>query len=343
MIDPESDHPLIRSLVYGRGVSVNVHALSKALRRHRNTVRTRVQQLFDSGVLEKPFFPFVRLFKEYPLLVLTEAHFPYDDEVLKWFREDPHIFAALRSRHSRYNTLLILFHKDITGYELWREKLIVEGKYPIVASNLGLSSTSFHSNELMIKYQPNSPVYLLEEELKTRGEVLMNGYKLDKLSFQILKLLTEGKCIKLNERQLSKELGLHRGTIVKKTQQLIDEEWIANPVCRFPGFFTPPNYVLGICRLELRFDKQAFIQALRKDPHVTIALNSSEGEYNILLFAAFRNLDEELRWEVQNDMKFHKSIGNVSVHFYSVTNFPDELQRRIYLGILDENFMYFRA
>lgn len=210
MIDPESDHPLIRSLVYGRGVSVNVHALSKALRRHRNTVRTRVQQLFDSGVLEKPFFPFVRLFKEYPLLVLTEAHFPYDDEVLKWFREDPHIFAALRSRHSRYNTLLILFHKDITGYELWREKLIVEGKYPIVASNLGLSSTSFHSNELMIKYQPNSPVYLLEEELKTRGEVLMNGYKLDKLSFQILKLLTEGKCIKLNERQLSKELGLHR-------------------------------------------------------------------------------------------------------------------------------------
>jgi hypothetical protein len=324
-------------------VSVNIHALSNALKRHRNTVRTRVQELFDYDVLEKPFFPFVRLFKEYPLLVLTETHLPYDDEVLKWFREDPHIFAALRSRHSRYNTMLILYHKDITSYELWREKLGVDGKYPIVASNLGLSLTSFHSNQLMIKYEPNSPVYLLEEELKTRGEVLAaNGYKLDKLGLQIVKLLTEGKCIKLNERQLSKELGLNRGTIVRKTQELIDEEWISNPVCRFPNFFTPPNYVLGICRLELRSDKQAFIQALRKDPHVTIALNSSQDEYNILLFAAFKNLDEELKWEVQNDMKFHKSIGKVSVHFYSVTHFPDA-QGRIYLGILDENFMYFRA
>ena len=343
MIDEESDYPLLQSLVYGKGVSVNIYALTKALKKHRNTVRKRAQELFENGVLERPFFPFVRLFREYPLLVLTETNLPHDDEILKWFREDPHIFAALRSRHSRYNTLLILYHKDITSYELWREKLAVDGKFPLVAANLGCSSTSFHSNQLMIKYEPNAPVYLMEEELKTKGEVLTNGYKLDRLSFQIVKLLTEGKCIKLNESQLSKQLGLHRGTVVRKTQEFIDEEWISNPVCRFPSFFTPPNYVLGICKLELKSDRQAFIQALRKDPHVTMALNTSQDEYNILLFAAFRNLDEELGWEVQNDMRFHKAIGKVSVHFYSLTNIPDMFQRRIYLGIIDENFMYFRT
>jgi DNA-binding Lrp family transcriptional regulator len=343
MIDEKSDYPLLQSLVYGRGVSVNINALTKAVKKHRNTVRRRVEELFENGVLVKPFFPFVRLFREYPLLVLAETSLPYDNEVLKWFREDPHIFAALRSRHSSYNTLLILYHKDITSYELWREKLAVEGKFPLVAANLGHSSTTFHSNQLMIKYEPNAPVHLMEEELKTKGEVLVNGYKLDKLSFQILRLLTDGKCIKLNESQLAKDLGLHRGTIVRKTQEFIDEEWISDPVCRFPGFFTPPNYVLGICRLELKSDRQAFIQTVRKDPHVTMALNTSQDEYNVLLFAAFRNLDEELAWEVQNDMRFPKSIGKVSIHFFSLTSIPDSLQRRIYLGVLDENFMYFRT
>jgi hypothetical protein len=343
MIDQEQDYPLLRNLVYGDGVSVNIHCLTKALRKHRNTVRKRVEEIFENKVLTRPFFPFVRLFREYPLLVLAETNLPYDDEILEWFREDPHIFAAFRSRYSEYNTLLILYHKDITSYELWREKLAAERKFPLVAANLGHSSTSFHSNRLMIKYEPNAPVYLMEEELKTKGELLMNGYKVDRLSFQIVKLLAEGKCIKLNESQLSKELGLHRGTVVRKTQEFIDEEWISNPVCRFPGFFTPPKHVLGICKVELRSDKQAFIQTLRKDPHVTMALSTSQGEYNILLFAAFRDLDEELRWEIQNDVRFRSAIGKVDIHFYSLTNIAEVGQRRIELGIMDEKFMYFRA
>jgi DNA-binding Lrp family transcriptional regulator len=343
MLDEKSDYPLLHSLVYGKSVSVNINALTKALKKHRNTLRRRVEELFENRVLVRPFFPFVRLFREYPLLVLTETNLPYDNEVLKWFREDPHIFAALRSRHSSYNTLLILYHKDITSYELWREKLDVEGKFRSVAANLGHSSTSFHSNQLMIKYEPNAPVHVMEEDLKTKGEVLCNGYKLDKLSFQILRLLAEGKCIKLNESQLSKELGLNRSTIVRKTQEFIDEGWISNPVCRFPGFFTPPKYVLAMCKLELKSDRQAFIQTIRKDPHVTMALNTSQDEYNILLFAAFRNLDEELTWEVENDVRFPKSIGNVSIRFFSLTSIPDMLERRIYLGVIDENFMYFRT
>jgi len=343
VIDEETDYPLLRKLVYGNGVSVNIHALTKTLKKHRNTVRKRTQELFENRVLEKPFFPYVRLFKEYPLLVLTETNLPYDDEIHKWFREDPHIFAAFRSRYSEYNTLLILYHKDITSYELWREKLAVDRKFPLVAANLGHSSTSFHSNDLMIKYEPNAPVYLMEEEMKTKGEIVTNGYKVDRLGFQIIKLLTEGKCIKLNESQLAKQVGLHRSTIVRKTQEFIDEEWISNPVCRFPGYFTPPNYVLGICRLELRSDREAFIQNVRKDPHVTMALSTSQNQYNILLFAAFRNLTEELKWEVQNDLRFRNAVGSVDIHFYSMTNIAGLSHQPISLGVMDENFMHFRA
>ena len=342
MIDEELDYPLLRSLVYGNGVSVNIYCLTKVLKKHRNTVRKRVEEIFESGVLKPPFFPFVRLFKEYPLLVLTEADLPYDDKTIKWFREDPHIFAAFRSRYSHYNTLLILYHKDITSYELWREKLTVDRKLPLVDGSLGRTSTYFYSNQLMAKFDPNAPVYLMEEELKTKGEVPTNGYRLDKMGFQIVKLLAEGKCIKLNESQLAKQLGLHRRTVVRKTQELIDEEWISNPVCRFPGFFTPPSYVLGICKLEIRSNKQAFIQSLRKDPHVTMALNTSQDEYNILLFAAFRNLDEELRWEVQNDVRYREAIGKLDIHFYSLTSISGMIERRIHLGIMDENYMYFR-
>jgi len=343
MIDETSDYPLLQSLVYGKSVSVNILALTKALKKHRNTLRKRVQEIFENGVLEGPFFPFVRLYTEYPLLVLTEANLPHDDEITRWFREDPRIFAAFRSRYSEYNTLLILYHKDITSYELWREKLAIDRKFPLVGESLGRSSTSFYSNQLMVKCEPNAPVYLMEEELKTKGEVVADGYKLDKLSFQIVKLLAEGKCIKLNESHLSKQLGLDRRTVVRKTQELIDEEWISNPVCRFPGFFTPPAYILGICKMEIRSNKQAFIQTIRNDPHVTMALNTSQNEYNILLFAAFRNLSEELGWEIQNDIKFGKTIGKVDIHFYSLTNIADVNQRRIYLGILDEKYMYFRA
>ncbi|MGA2785739.1 MAG: hypothetical protein ABSF09_13685 [Candidatus Bathyarchaeia archaeon] len=343
MIDEEADYPLLQSLVYGRGVSVNIQALTKALRKHRNTVRKKVEEIFDNKLLVPPFFPFVRLFREYPLLVLTETNLPYEDDVLTWFRDDPNIFAAFRSRYSEYNTLLILYHKDITSYQLWREKLIAERKFPSVAGNLSNSSTSFHSNQLMIKYEPNAPVYLMEEEIKTKGEILMNGHRIDKLSFQIIKLLAEGRCIKLNESELSKQLGLHRTTVIRKTQEFIDREWISEPVCRFPGFFTPPNYVLGICKLEIKSDKQAFIQALRNDPHITMALNTSQDQYSILLFAAFKNLDEELLWEIQKDQRFRKNIGKVDIHFFSLTNVADMNQTRIFLGLKDENWMYFRA
>jgi len=117
----------------------------------------------------------------------------------------------------------------------------------------------------------------------------------------------------------------------------------SNPLCRFAGFFTHPNYVLAICKLEIKSDKEAFVQNIRKDRHVTMALHNNTDMYNILLFAAFRNLDEELQWEVHNAVRFPEAIGKVDIHFFSLSDVVDVSQRRVYLGIINENFMYFRT
>jgi DNA-binding Lrp family transcriptional regulator len=339
----DMNYRLLKSLVYGRSVTVNIHCLSKTLNKHRNTVRGRVEGLFENNVLNLPIFPFIGLFKEYPLLVLIWAEFPYEEKVEKWFREDPHIFAAFRSRYSEYNTLLIVYHKDITSYQLWREQLVTEQKIPLGNGSLLRSSTSFFSNQLRIKYDPNVPVYLLEEDLRKKGCVNLGEYKLDKLSFQIVKLLARGKCIKINENKLAKELGVNRKTIIKRTQELIRERWISTPICRFPNFFTPPNYILAICKLEIRSNRQKFIQNIRNDPHITLAFDVKEGRYNILLFGTFRNLEEELEWEIKQGLFLPKSIGHVDIQYFSPKSIVNISQKKVSLGIIDEKYMYFRT
>lgn len=339
----ELNYRLLRSLVYGRGVSANIHCLSKTLKKHRNTVRKRVEEIFKNNVLNPPIFPFIGLHKEYPLLVLKWINLPYDEEAEKWIREDPHIFAAFRSRYSEYNTLLILYHKDITSYQLWREKIVADRKITLVNGSFPKSSTSFFSNQLMIKYDPNAPVYLLEKELRKNGYVSLNGYKLDKLGFQIVKLLTKGQCIKINENKLSKELGVHRKTIIKRIQDLIKERWISYPTCRFPNFFTPPKHILSICKLEIRSFKQEFIQNIRNDPQVTLAFDIKEKEFNILLFGAFRNLEEELKWEVKYGLYLPNRIGKVDIQYFAPGNVVNIGERKVSLGILDKKYMYFRT
>jgi len=337
------NYRLLKRLVYGDGVSININCLSKNLNKHRNTVRARVKGLFENRVLNPPIFPYMGLYKEYPLLVLIWAEFPYEEDVEKWFKEDPHIFAAFRSRYLDYNTLLIAYHKDITSYQSWREQLVVQRKIPLVNDSMPQSSTSFFSNQLIIKYDPGDPVYLLEQEIREKGCVVLGEHKLDKLSFQIVKLLAKGKCIKINEKKLSNELGVSRKTVVNRTRELIKEGWLSTPCCRFPSFFTPPNYILAVCKLEIRSYKQEFIQNVRSDPHITLAFDIKEGRYDVLLFGAFKNLEEELEWEIKQGLFLPKSIGQVDIQYFSPKSIVIINQLKISLGILDEKYMHFRT
>ena len=337
------NYRLLKSLVYGDGVSVNINCLSKNLNKHRNTMRARVKGIFENRVLNQPIFPYMGLYKEYPLLVMIWAELPYEEKIERWFKEDPHIFAAFRSRYSDYNTLIIAYHKDTTSYQSWLEQLVKERKIPLINGSILQSSASFFSNQLIIKYDPGEPVYLLEEEIRKRGYIEMDEYRLDRLSFQIVKLLAKGKCVKINENKLSSELGVNRKTIIKRTRQLIKEGWLSTPACRFPNFFTPPNYILTICKLEIKSDKQKFIQNIRDDPHITLAFDSKEGRYDILLFGAFKNLEEELEWEIKQGLFFPKSIGQVDIQYFSLKSIVNISQTKVSLGIIDEKHMHFRT
>jgi hypothetical protein len=334
----ESEKKLLTELVYGTGVSPNISSLSRALNKHRNTIRTRVKEIFRHKLITRPFFPFVGLFQEYPLLVLKDAHLQYNDAIEEWFKEDPHIFAAFRSRYAEYNSLVVCFHKDITEYELRREKLIMDGILTVDDK----SQTHLLSNKFLIKFQPNAPVFLLEEEIKRKRKILINDYELDILGFKIIKLLTMGKCIKLNESHLSRELGVHRSTILRRKDQLINEGLISDPVSRFPSFFAPPGYIMAIIKMNVQKNKDAFISSIRNDPHITMALTTHFGGYNLLLFAAFRDLDQELEWEVKNSLSFPECFNKIDIHFYSIAGAITLGHQKISLAIKDENFMYFR-
>lgn len=337
------NYRLLKCLVYGSHVSVNIHCLSKSLKKHRNTIRKKAEELFKNNVIDPPIFPYAGLYEEYPLLVMAWVELPYDEHSELWFKDDPHVFAAFRSRYSEYNTLVMSYHKDITAYQLWREQLFVEQKLPLIDGAMPPSSASLFSNQLMIKNDPNAPVYLLEEELKRKGTIVLNGYELDNLDFQILKFLTKGKCIKINEKKLAEELNINRKTVIKRINDLIKERWITTPTCRFPTFFSPPNYILAICKLEIRSMKQKFIQNIRNDPHVTMAFDIKEGRYNILLFGAFKDLQEELEWEIKQGIYLPKSIGQVDIQYFAPKSIIELNQTKLSLTTIDEKYMHFRT
>ena len=75
---------LLRHLVSGDGVRVNINSLANKLKLHRTTVSKRVQLLFKHRILDKPRYPFLQLFHEYGLLVIALADIPRLPSSLLW-------------------------------------------------------------------------------------------------------------------------------------------------------------------------------------------------------------------------------------------------------------------
>lgn len=324
---------LLEKLVSGEATSPNLSLLSKRFGKHRNTVKERVDELLDHKVLDRPVFPFIGLYREYPLLIAVRADIPNDEQFRRWISTDEHIFAAFRSRQGEYNTLLFLFHKDVTSYQLWRESLVPQGKIPPREFRYP-SSTSYFSTRMMVKYEPSSAIKLIEEDLRRNGELEINGCTIDRLSFDIMKALVLGEGIKVNENFLSKELGLHRRTISKRIERLIEEGFVGRPVCRFPNFFVPPNYILVFSLYEVRRSKEAILEEIRRDPHVPIAMNVSHGRYNLLLFGNHNSITDHLEWEERYEAKFSNCFGSADITYLSPKMTVSIDQQKVSLGII---------
>jgi len=340
-LDDEINLLLLRSLVSGRAVSVNIGVLARKLRRHRNTVRKEVLRLLEHNVVNKPICPFVGLYREYPLLVVVRADLPDQKHVRDWVAQDKHIFAAYRSRRDRYNMLLFLYHKDVMTYQLWRESLTDEGKIPPREARFPSYSLYF-SNQLMLKYNPSAAIDLMETELEQNGWLQVNGLVLDELGFQVLKHLTSGGVFKLNETFLSKELGINRRTVANRINLLQRKGWILEPVCRFPDLLCPPSYILAYSILEILKARDEIFSALRSDPHVSMALRISSGGYNLLLFSAHPDISEHMEWEETLSKRFRRCIGHADITYLSPRAKITIDQQLVSLCLIEDKLKYVR-
>jgi hypothetical protein len=316
LLEDETNLLLLRSLVSGESVSVNISALSSRMGKHRNTLRNGLAELLEHKVVNIPICPFMGLYREYPLLVVVRADLPHEKRVHEWVASDKQIFAAYWSRHEEYNTLLFLYQKDVLAYQLWRESLTEERRIPPRETRFPSSST-YVSNQLMLKYDPSAAIGLMQTELKQKGKIEVNGLVIDELLFHILKHLVTGGIFKINENLLSRELHIHRKTVAKHIDELFRSGWILDPVCRFPDLLCPPNYVMAFSLVEIRKARDRVTAAYQSDPHVSMALRVSIGGYNALLFSAHPDVSEHMEWEQSLSRRFPGCIGHVDIAYLS--------------------------
>jgi len=315
LLNDELNLKLLREICSGSGVEVNISELSRSLKKHRNTIRDRLEPLFKNNIINKPIYPFFWLYREYPLMVIVRADLPRDEVTNNFIEKDPHIFAAFFKKEEEYNTLMIMYHKDIYSYQQWRSGLVKEGKLPPRETRYP-SEATFFSNQTFVKYNPSHLINLIENDInKIQGK--LNGYKLDALSLQMLKKLLYGIGIQTNENYLSEQLGVHRKTIERRISLFLKEKIILKTTCRFPRFVVPPNYTLVISLIEIKKHPDKIEKAWNNDPHVPIILRASTGRYTHLIFSCFYLMEDHLEWQETYDQRFSGCLGAVKNTYLS--------------------------
>jgi len=302
---------LLRYLVSGSGVRVNINALANELDMHRTTIKNRLDSLLEKRILDKPRYPFIRLFEEYPLLILALADIPRNPQARSFFEEDPHIFAAYTCREGAYNTLLVEFFKDLETYHSWREKIVTEEKLPRRESR-ETADVFFFSNRLCFKYNPACFVEEMGRLVARDGSMQLGGSRLDATDLRIMNSLSKGKDIYPNETFLAKELGTNRKKVQRRISLLVENKIIGSPKCYFPDLLTPPGYNLVITLLEIKSKKVQIKKDIMGNNYIPRALESSIGRYNTLLFSAFPTIDDFYEWTELLTGKYPDSIGAMS-------------------------------
>ena len=339
MADPLGDRlnlEILENICYGTGVEVNISALSHAFKRHRNTIKAQVRALFEHRIIDRPIYPFIWLYKEYPLLVMVRADLPRSEQVDRFLKEDAHIFGAFYVRDEEYNTLLIEFFRDLDSYVDWRKRIVAQNRIP-PRENRYPSQTLFFSNKHIVKYQPESPIYKMEQVYKSGGELELNGYRLNDLCFRILKKLVLGEGIRTNENLLAHKLDVHRKTIERRVAELLRAGIVHRPACRFPKFFVPPGHMLVYYLVEVKRSLDKVIEAIRADPNIPLALETNIGRYNLLLFGSFFNVEDHFGWEELYDRRFPQSIGAMKKIYLSPQMTASIDQQKVSLNIIKQH------
>jgi DNA-binding Lrp family transcriptional regulator len=334
LLDDRTNLLLLREICRGSGLEINLTYLSRRFKKHRNTIRERVRNLLSHEVVDRPVVPFRALFRERPLLVAAYADLPENDEkISKWIREDANIFGAYRIREGEYNMMLFEFHKDVWSYHAWRDALVSRGKIP--DRRIRAPSSALYLPNRLIKYRPNAAIGLIEEDFAKTGKIEINGYVLDKLAVNVLRDLLDGRGVRVNENYLSEKIGIHRSTIKRRISKMQDDAIISHPLCRFPLFFTPSNYLLVFSMLEVSGPRK-FLHDIANDPHVSLAYSISEGRFNVLLFEAHKDIESYLRWESSYENKYPGCLSSIKNTYLSPRMTISIDQQKVSLGIISE-------
>ncbi len=336
LLQDEKTLRILIEVCRGTGVSVNLSYLSRKLGRHRNTIKKRIDKLFEHRIINPPVYPFFGIYRHYPLLILVFADFPHTKKIVNWMKQDEHIFAAFKIRRGQYNTLLVLFHKNILNYYLWREHLTESGKIPSRYDRTP-SEAHFYPNQMVVEYSPNSAFKLVRNHVDTHGTISLRGHTLDVLDVQILEQVLEGKGISVNEHHIAKKLHLHRNTLRRRIAALIKERILLKPVCRFPSFFVPPDCVLQITRVEINKDRDEILKYIKRDPHIPMAWRICEERYNHLLFEVFLELEEHVEWSSRLRDKFRGVIGMTDTTVLMEKNAFNIDQQKVSLGAINSH------
>jgi DNA-binding Lrp family transcriptional regulator len=278
LLDDKNNLVILEELVSGNAVSVNYSHLSRYLEKHRHTMIRRVQRIFDCGLLKPPSVPFLGLAKVYPLLVILHIEVPDDERFIQWIKQDPYILAAFKTRHLEHNTILLIYHKNISSYLRWRESLpatmTAEYKIPEHLTRFA-SMTSYYANDLMVKYEPSSGMALVLKEFEDHGNIGIRGCILNSADLEVAQCLTNGIGLKINQTLLCEKTGLHRKTVQNRISALIKAGYIRIPVL----------------------------------------FKTLQGKYNAFVFSNHYRIEDHLRWDEEYRIRFSGCFGHASITY----------------------------
>ena len=334
-LENETTLKLLKLLCTGEGVDINISALSKDLGKHRNTIKERVNQFMDYKIIEKPFYPLLWLFDEYPLMVISKDKFYRDETTRAFIEKDPNILAGYFFQEEAYNTLTIQFHEDLDSYQTWSENILEDGKF-VKEEDRCPPEALFFSTKRILKFDTSAPFRIIERGFKHGDIKEIGNLKLDSLSINILKLILNGKAIRTNENLLARSLKVNRNTVIRQIQGLSQNGILGKPTSRFPLTFVPPDYMLIFSLYEINKRCKEVEGIFRRDPRVPLLIKANVGRYNYFVASTFKTVEDHIKWQERYTQNFHTCIDAIKNTFLSPAMTFSINQNSISQGLIEK-------
>ena len=316
LLNNESTLKLLQLICAGEGVHINISKSAQEFNKHRNTIQSRVDQLIDLKIIEKPYYPLQWLLNEYPLLVISKEKFYRDETTKTLIENDPHIIAGFFFQEEVYNTLTIQFHADLYSYQTWSDNILEDGKI-IKEEDRHPPDALLFSIKRILKFDPRAPLRVIESGFKKGIIKEVGGLELDPLTLKILKIVLSGEGIRTNENFLARTLDVNRNTITRQIQNLLQKKIISKPVSRFPLVFVPPNYMLIFSLFEIKRRCKEVEGFIRRDPRVPLLIKANVERYNYFVTSVFRTVEDHLKWQERYTQNFSACIEAIKNTYLS--------------------------